>query len=50
MNIQETLTALVAYIIAVGFIFIASWMSGLSMNDFTGWVALGMAAGIGAKQ
>lgn len=50
MNIQDTLTALVAYVLAVGLIYIASWMSGLSMDDFVGWVALGMAAGMGAKR
>ena len=50
MNIQDMLVSLIAYTIGVILVFVASWMSGMSMDSLVGWVAMGMAAGAGAKR
>jgi len=50
MNIQDMLTALVAYVIGVTLVYLASWMSGIPMDSLAAWVAMGMAAGAGAKR
>lgn len=43
MNIQDTLTTLATYFVTVGFVYLASWMSGVTMDSLVGWVAMGMS-------
>ena len=50
MNTQDMLVALVAYSIGVVLVFIGSWISGMPMDSLVGWVAMGMAAGAGARR
>lgn len=50
MNIRDTLMAFATYFVAVVFVYLASWMSGMPMDSLVGWVAMGMAAGAGARR
>lgn len=39
------LTGLINVAIAIGVVYLASWLTGQPVDSLVGWVALGMAAG-----
>ena len=45
-----TISVFFELLIAIGLVFIISWVLNIDPNDAVGWFALGMAAGTGAKR
>lgn len=45
-----SLSSLVDVLIAIGAVYILAWLFGESVDQVVGWVALGVAAGAGAKR
>jgi hypothetical protein len=45
-----SLSSLVDVLIAIGAVYILAWLFGEPVDQVVGWVALGLAAGVGIKK
>jgi hypothetical protein len=45
-----SLSSLVDVLIAIGVVYILAWLFGEPVDQVVGWVALGLAVGVGAKR